>query len=54
MPSRDVESWDMLLSSILKSAEIQDITRLEILKRIAGEMMDDLYVLETAIELCRG
>jgi len=54
MSSRDVESWDTLLSSIFKSAGTQDITRLEILKRIAGEMTDELYVLETAIELCRG
>ncbi|KAF9648014.1 hypothetical protein BDM02DRAFT_2449398 [Thelephora ganbajun] len=42
MSSRDVELWDTLLSSILKSAGTQDVTRLEILKRVANEMMGRL------------
>jgi hypothetical protein len=54
MSSRDVGLWDTLLSSIFKSAETQDVTRLEILKRVAGEMTDELYVLGTAVELCCG
>ena len=53
MSPRDVELWDTLLSSIFKSAGIQYVTRLEIIKRVASEMMDELYVLETTAELCR-
>jgi len=52
MSSRDVELWDTLLSSVLKSAETQDATRLEILKRVASEIASTLYVLKIA-ELCR-
>ena len=43
--SRDVELWDTLLSSILKSAGSQDITRIEVLTRIAKEMAGAPYVL---------
>jgi len=54
MSSRDAELWDTLLSSVLRSAETKGVTRMEILKRVAAEMTDELYVLETTTELCRG
>ena len=43
--SRDVELWDTLLSSILKSAGSQDITGIEVLTRVAKEMVGAPYVL---------
>lgn len=54
MSSQDAEFWDVLLSSVLKSAETKGITRLEILKRVAAEMTDELYVLGATADLCRG
>jgi len=54
MSSRDVELWDTLLSSILKSARTQDVMRSEILKRITNEMTGELYVLKVTTEFCRG
>ena len=52
MTSRDVELWDTLFSSILKSAGTQDVARSEILKRVANEIKAELYVLGATIE-CR-
>lgn len=54
MSLRDVEIWDTLLSSILKSSRTQDVTRSEILKRVTNEMNGELYVLKIITELCRG
>ena len=53
MSSQDVELWDTLLSYILESAGIQDVPRLEVIKRVANEMTNDPCVLKTTIELCR-
>jgi len=41
---RDVGMWDALLSSILKSAGPQGAPRVEVLRRVAGEMAGTLYV----------
>jgi len=41
---RDVELWDAFLSSILKSSGTQDVTPLEILRKIANEMAGEPYV----------
>ena len=41
---RDVEIWDVLLSSVLKSTGSQGTTRLEVLRRVANEMTGTLYV----------
>ena len=38
MSSRDVEAWDRFLTSILKSASVWGVTRLEILNRVVIEM----------------
>jgi len=40
---RDVELWDALLSSVLKSAGPQAVTRLEILRGVVKEMAGTLY-----------
>ena len=53
MSSLDAELWDTLLSSVLRSAETKGVTRVEILKRVAAEMTDELYVLGATTELCR-
>ena len=45
---RDVEIWDTLLSSVLRSAGPQGTIRLEVLRRVAKEMTSTLYVSSTA------
>lgn len=45
MSSRDVELWVTLLSSVFEFSGTQNVTRLEILKSVTGEMTDVLYVL---------
>lgn len=46
MTPLDVALWDTLLSSVLKAAGTQGVTGLEVLNRVANEMMGKLYVLE--------
>jgi hypothetical protein len=46
MSLQDVELWDTLLSSILKTAGKHDVTGLEVLKKLANEMTGKLCVLE--------
>lgn len=54
MSSRDVELWDTLLSSIIKTAGTQDVTGQEVLERVASEMAEKLYVPETVTRLFRN
>jgi hypothetical protein len=46
MSSCDVELWNTLVTSILKSAGAKGVTRLEVLKRVSDEISGELWVHE--------
>lgn len=54
MTPQDIELWDVLLSSVLKTAGIQDLTRLEVLKKVANEIKQKLYVPKLITGLLRS